>query len=366
MTSYVLRFSVLACALLLSSPLAAKQVGYFALVQRTVDTYIVPHFKQFQITTSKFKTAVKDYCAAPDKAGLERVTQTFGDVVDRWAEVNFVRLGPLSQKGRAERIAFWPDPRGVMQRQLRSFLAKRVPTVLDPAALAKQSAAAQGLFAFEYLLTDTETPIGAPSEDGKYRCAFASAIAENIDNIARDVLDEWQAEDGWRMRMLTPGSDNPLYPEPSSAAAELVKSLLTGLEVIQDQQLGPRPPRGGAAPPPEPAKPFRGPFYRSGLSPEYMRAGLHGLATFYDVLKLQDYVPAEKAWIKKWIAQAFHNLDRDSTALLVLSGPHGETGERQKRMKPIRFHINGIRRLIGLEVASAAGLILGFNELDGD
>src|SRR5690606_21573698 len=128
---------------------------------------------------------------------------------------------------------------------------------------------------------------------------------------------------------------------------------------IQDQHLGPRPPRGQQAPPPKPAQPFRGPYYRSGLSAEYMRAGLHGRAVYYDVLDLQAYVPDEKAWMKKWIANAFQNLQRDSAAPPVLHGPHGEDGERQQRMRPIRFHTNGIRRLIGLEVASAAGLTLG-------
>lgn len=366
MKFHVLRFGLLICAVALApAPSSAKQVGYYALVKRTIDSYIVPHFEKLNEAAAALKADTKSYCAAPDEAGMERLRDAFGHMLDRWAEVNFVRLGPLSEKGRSERIAFWPDPRGVMVRQLRGVLAKRKPELLDPVVLRKQSVAVQGLTAFEYLMTDTTVRLGADSEDGKYRCALAVAIAENVNTITGEALEGWAAEDGWRMKLLTPGSDNPLYPEPSSAAADLVKALMTGLLVIQDQQLGPRPPRGGV-PAPAPLKVFRGPYYRSGFSAEYMRAGLHGLALYYQVLRLQDYVPDEKAWIKKWISQAFQNLERDSSALLVLSGPHGENGNRQQRMKPIRFHINGIRRLIGLEVASAAGLTLGFNELDGD
>jgi hypothetical protein len=32
----------------------------------------------------------------------------------------------------------------------------------------------------------------------------------------------------------------------------------------------------------------------------------------------------------------------------------------------LRFHVEGIRKLIGRELAPRAGLTIGFNELDGD
>jgi predicted lipoprotein len=32
----------------------------------------------------------------------------------------------------------------------------------------------------------------------------------------------------------------------------------------------------------------------------------------------------------------------------------------------VRFHVEGIRKLVGRELAPAAGLTIGFNELDGD
>jgi predicted lipoprotein len=32
----------------------------------------------------------------------------------------------------------------------------------------------------------------------------------------------------------------------------------------------------------------------------------------------------------------------------------------------LRFHVESIRKLIGRELAPAAGLTIGFNELDGD
>ena len=60
----------------------------------------------------------------------------------------------MSVTGRPERIDFWPDPRGVMQRQLAG--ADRAPRRhgARAASLAKKSAAVQGLTALEVLLTD--------------------------------------------------------------------------------------------------------------------------------------------------------------------------------------------------------------------
>jgi len=43
-----------------------------------------------------------------------------------------------------------------------------------------------------------------------------------------------------------------------------------------------------------------------------------------------------------------------------------DRGDRRPDWQRLRFYIAGIRRLTGTILAPAAGLSLGFNELDGD
>jgi predicted lipoprotein len=40
--------------------------------------------------------------------------------------------------------------------------------------------------------------------------------------------------------------------------------------------------------------------------------------------------------------------------------------ERERKLRFLRFQVDGIRKLIGRKIAPVAGLTIGFNELDGD
>ena len=68
----------------------------------------------------------------------------------------------------------------------------------------------------------------------------------------------------------------------------------------------------------------------------------------------------------RWITQAWERLARDAPAAIE-KGP-GQKGDpdRERDLRFVRFHLEGIRKLIGRELAPLAGLTIGFNELDGD
>ncbi len=78
--------------------------------------------------------------------------QRFDDVVDAWFRIYFLRFGPLVEENRFERIYFWPDPRGVILRQVGALLGEADPESLDPDRLAEKSVAVHGLPALEYAI----------------------------------------------------------------------------------------------------------------------------------------------------------------------------------------------------------------------
>ena len=161
---------------------SARCRSYAETTTKLVDKYLVPRFEKFQKATAKLADDLDATCnGKPERLSAAR--EDFDQVVLAWAEIEFLRFGPMAVTGRPERISFWPDPRGFMQRQLRALIAKRDATALEPAALAAKSAAIQGLPALESLLT-AKPPITAEDEDGRYRCRLAVAIAKNLQGIA--------------------------------------------------------------------------------------------------------------------------------------------------------------------------------------
>lgn len=360
-------------------PALAADVAKPAYAERTakvVDEHVIPRFERFQKATNKLAIDLDATCSDAPKR-LSPLREDFDQAVLAWAEIEFLRIGPLAVTGRPERISFWPDPHGFMRRQLGALIAKRDATALDPATLATKSAAIQGLPALEILLTATP-PITAEDDDGRYRCKLAVAIAKNLQGIAGELVTEWGGETGWRARMLSAGPDNPSYKAPAEPQAEFARALLTGLQMIQDRQIAPLMPAAGAAspgdaPPAAPAPvskkakpPPQLPYAATGLSARYLAAAIGSLQALYEAQGLGRKVPDDKAWMPRWIAQAWVRLAHDAPAAIEKGAPTQPDPDRERELRMVRFHLEGIRKIVGRELAPLAGLTIGFNELDGD
>lgn len=340
------------------------------MVHDTVDQYVVPHVDKLAATTSVLKTRLDAICAANESskaAALKQANDAFAETVRAWAGVEFIRFGPMGEGGRTERFAFWPDTRGILFRQLPPLLAKKDPKLLAPGELGRQSAAVQGLHALELILTDDKKPITGTDEDSAYRCAFAAAIGANLDAMAKDLVTAWESSNGWRHQMYVPGSDNKVYAEPADAARDLVRALLTGLQLVSERQIRPRYDTLLGV-----AKTPRLPFERSGLSIDYLAAGVNALQSYFNAFGIASYTPGDKAWMRGWVNRAFVNLVRDAPKVPPKPELPADVSKIDKQapiitvVRQMRFHLNGLRHMIGRELAPAAELSIGFNELDGD
>lgn len=332
---------------------AAEQQSHYALVTAALERHVLPAISAFRVKAGKLPEAVASVCASGDDAAREVLIAAFRETTLAWARIEFLRFGPLTEAGRRERISFWPDPRGVMNRQLRQVLASKDTKVIGGGAIAKQSAALQGLPALEVLIIDKDVPL-APGEATAFRCALAQAIAENIAAMAGDLQQSWTKAGGWTDKMLRPGSDNDTYKEPKEAASELVKALLVGLQLIGDGQVKPHI---------EATTPFVGPYAKSNLPALYYKAGVDSLEQFYEALSLESYLASDKDWVKTWAGGAWRTMKASNG-----SGGRGE-GVAKGDEPPVRKvfgMITGLRKLVVGELSVAAGLTVGFNELDGD
>jgi hypothetical protein len=334
------------------------------MVLAAVDNFVVPRVERVEKAATALANGVAALCADPaDARNRATVVESFGEVVRAWGAIEFFRAGPVTQASRLERFHFWPDPRGTASRQLTEMLANRDSAKLLPAAFATQSAAVQGLAALEILLFNDRQTIIVKDDDAKFRCGFAQAIATNLVAIGHDLSDGWTAPDGFRLRMLTPGSDNPVYKDASDTGRDIVKAIVTGLELTISFHAAPEIEAAAATPPKSP----RLPFERSRLTSAYLEAELTSIEALFNATGLIAFVPADKGWMETFIPNTFKEIAKDAAALeQARSAKPADAAARSAAAKKLKFDLGALRLIIVRELAPAAELTLGFNELDGD
>jgi predicted lipoprotein len=332
---------------------AAEPPSHTAIVQAAIEKHVIPHIDALKEAAAQLPGAVASMCRTGSAAAKEDLSSRFRNVVKAYAGIDFLRFGPMLEGGRRERLSFWPDPRGFVGRQLRLILLNKDEAVVQPGAIAKQSVAVQGLSALEGLMTDKEFPLG-PGEALRYRCELAEAIAANIVSVADEISDGWEKPGGWKDKMLHPGADNDTYKSPEESAGEFVKALLVGLSLTADLQLKPQVKPGVKLVPP---------FQKSGLQKAFYASSVESLRSLYDALDLEDYLAPDKDWIKNWTGGAWRAIESsDGVGGRARRAPRNDAPP----LREVFDKMNGLRKLVIGEMSVAAGLTVGFNELDGD
>lgn len=355
--------TLLACLTALAVPARADtQARDSAIVARAVDGYIRPATARFAGDTGHLEDTVAAFCAAPGSEARDAADAAFHAAVVGWSGIQFLRLGPLMERNRLERVAFWPDPKGIGLRQIRKVLADRDPGATDPAQLAGKSVALQGLTALEYLLYGTDgAPAGAPGVEGAYRCDYATAAATSLNRLANAVAREWAAPDGFARRLTEPAADDPLYRAPAEALTALHGALGTGLQVTQDQKL--KPVLGED---PDSAKPRIAPFRRSGLTMAVLAADLRGLKSFFTEAGFAGSLPEDSGWLEGSIGFEFDNAVAAAEAVALPIDDAVYDREARSRLEYLFIVLGNLRSMMQQDLAAALGLTVGFNSLDGD
>ena len=157
-----------------------------AVMARAVDGFIRPGYRHFTEEAATMEESMAMLCEAPSTESLLNAQSTFGDLVEAWSRIEIVRVGPVLDDNRFERILFYPDRKGTGLRQVQAALASGDATAADARQLASKSVAMQGLGALEFVLfgTGSETLTGT---EGNYRCQYGTAIAANLQRLDQRV-----------------------------------------------------------------------------------------------------------------------------------------------------------------------------------
>lgn len=142
-----------------------------------------------------------------------------------WDRAAVFRFGPQATTRLAARVDFWPSK----AQDVESFAARTGPVTADD--VGALGAGAVGLPALEVLLFSA-TPLDAR------RCAYARALASEIESRATTVADEWDR-------------DAADFAHADRALADVVSALADALYRVADDQLAmPAGSRAGSEPDP--------------------------------------------------------------------------------------------------------------------
>ena len=330
------------------------------LGQRLADGYARPAVAKLAEQATHLEQALKTWCDSGGQSDVKGVQQAFAGTMQAWAGVEFLRFGPLVQGNRYEKLAFWPDTRGVMQRQVRALLAAAEPAAVAPGALASRSVAMQGLPALEYVLYDTPGLVkSAPGKDTPYACSYAVAVAGNVAAVSGELQQAWSAKGEFGRQFTAPAAGNDLYRTQQEVAAEAIKALSTGLQFARDVKL--LPVLGGSV---QAARAQRAAFWRSGSTIPMLAASVKGMRAFYDAGGY--HYPKGEEWIG---ASLTGELDRAAEVLDEVNQPLQQLLADEagwQRLALAGLILKNAKDIVDQNFAPALGVTIGFNALDGD
>ena len=319
-----------------------------------------PNMLRFDAAARGLRSALGALCEVPSTDAVAIAAQEFTRVVAAYGRIAFVKVGPLMEENRADRLLFWPDRRGIGLKQVQAILAEEDPAATDPASLPSKSVAVQGLGALEFVLFGT----GAESLSGKegaFRCAYGKAIAANIATIAEDMVTGWYRPGGIADHLQAPQAEYVDYRSDTEALEALVGLVSHGLEGLRDQHLLPFLASEGAA-----AKPKLAVFWRAGATMVFARASIEGMAELVRLSGVARAVQEPDLALDNSIDFEFRNASR---ALDLITLPVEAAVADEKQAQALNYLVlltSSLQTMVGEQLSAALGLSVGFSSLDGD
>ena len=277
-----------------AAPALGQQLTQREMIAAVIGNYIRPNFSAFNAAGAVLQDKAEALCAAPSAATLAASRQAFRDFLLAYGRIEFVTTGPLGVGDRVQRLLLWPDPKGIVLRQVQAAIARKDETATDPETLYGKSVGLQGLTALEYVLFGTGADdLAGPA--GDYRCRYGLAVTTLVTGLAATIDAEWQEEGaaGAAGQMTDPKPDADNYRTLTEVMEKLAATLLHGTEAIRDTQLT---PVLGAAPGERP-KPKSALFWRSGMTVPLLGAEFASLGDFFAGARLRDGLAPKDIWI---------------------------------------------------------------------
>ena len=344
-------------AFLVAPPLAValEDQDYAVVNIHMVNDVVEPASAQFVIASQALADGLKQYCTADGAA----VNVLFGDMATGWQRVQPIVFGPVMEGDGPSRFQFWPDRRGVGQKQRRAALAAEDASLLDQEALHQKSVALKDIKTLEALIySDPEL------QRDSFACFYAMSVAVHQAGLAQELYDDWFSTDQGFVNQVNEaeiGSDH--YYTADEVTRDFLKSIAVTTDLVLAEKL--ERPLGKSL---EAARPKRSEYWRSGLSLAAVEANIETIrALFADPEGLSKLMQlagsgALADGISSSMGEILEELGSINVPLreaITMPGERGKIEGLVEQLKTLRLMING-------PVARSLDLIVGFNASDGD
>ncbi len=346
-------------------PSAAGAADFTPAITAYAEDFVIPTYEDLIAKAENMEAAAEALCAAPDEDRYRAATNHFTALVGSWSQAELIRMGPVRSENRFEKLFFWPDARSRGLKQVQRLLAGKPDEVRETMnGLSHASVAVQGLPALEYLLLsgDKDKTVAFATEGT--RCIMVRGIATNIHTLAREVLGEWQGDEGFAKVLEKAGADNPLYRSDAEVMQDILRMPAELLQILEESKI-----RSSLGKSIEKPRGKRAPFWRSDLALQNFEGNLNTLKRLMDTLNLDQFIADDASHLNNSLQfemrQAAGVFDRLSSKklswLYLLKDPEG-----YEQLGYVQFPLQGVRNIISEQYPEALGLQLGFNSLDGD
>lgn len=330
------------------------------VLDAAVNQVIRPGMAEFKRSASGLESAMGALCAVPSADTLAVAHRQFEQAALAYGRIEFIRIGPLMEENRVDRLLFFPDRKGIGLRQVQAILAEKDATAASVTTLREKSVAAQGFGALEFALYGTGAE-ELETAEGQFRCRYGQAIAANVSTIADELAMGWYRYDGVAAHLTRPDPSYADYRTPIEALEQIVGLVSHGIEGTRDTRIKPFIANGEAA-----AKPKQALFWRSGLTMAMIEANLEGMRRLVDVSGVAREVEEKDKALDNSIAFEFANAQR-AIDLVTLPVEQAVADGRQAHALDYLVLVTGsLQSQIGEQLSAALGLSVGFSSLDGD
>lgn len=341
---------------------SAADFDHAGLARATLERHIRPAYDRLARFAATLRDRVAGWCAAPPGGDRKALDEAFREAVLAWSFIEHIRFGPVAEDHRYNRIAFWPDPKGVGRRQVERVLRKGDPSVLAAEKLQGKSVALQGLTALEDILYGLgKDRFAQPGAGRDFQCGYGQAIAENLVDITKAIKAGWDDPGGFSRLLLDPAPTNPAHRTPKDVTQEIAKALHGGIEWVRDIKIAATIGLEEEGRAPKPAA-----FSRSRLSTDAIIASVEGLR---DLFVAGGFAERIEAHSKGMAAAILNDIDLALKNLRAVGKPVAEAVDdpaAMDRLVDTGFPLKNARRQSLSMLSQAAGITAGFNASDGD
>ncbi|SMD17043.1 imelysin family protein [Rhizobium sp. RU36D] len=341
-------------------PPAIMREAVPGVLERAVDGFILPGYRRLEAEAGKLEEAMKGLCDAPSASALASTQAAFTQTVMAWSTIEIVRVGPVIEANRLERVLFYPDRKSTGLKQVQALLAKPEENATDADSLKGKSVAMQGLGALEFVLYGTGSEALAQETAG-FRCRYGAAISGNLEAVGHELVTAWAAPDGIQAAWKHPGPDNPVFRTDEEAITALLGILVHGAEAIRDQRVETLYKGADARPAPKQAI-----YWRSGNTFTSISANLSGLESLIDTADIKQLLDPETHSIVGSIDFVLKSLVRVTNGIGADVEAATDTPEGRAKLDFLLLNSRDLIVRLNDDLGGALGLGAGFSFSDGD